>query len=35
VRRFLTRKLITYLVAFIVGVTVDWGIPHLIPGDPV
>jgi peptide/nickel transport system permease protein len=35
VRRFLTRKLITYLLAFIVGVSVDWGIPHLIPGDPV
>jgi peptide/nickel transport system permease protein len=35
VRRFLTRKLITYLIAFIIGVSVDWGIPHLIPGDPV
>ena len=34
-RRFLTRKLATYLVAFFVGVTVDWGIPHLMPGDPV
>jgi peptide/nickel transport system permease protein len=34
-RRFLTSKLATYLVAFFVGVTVDWGIPHLMPGDPV
>jgi peptide/nickel transport system permease protein len=34
-RRFLTRKLVTYLLAFFVGVTIDWGIPHLMPGDPV
>ncbi len=34
-RRFLSRKLITYLIAFVIGVTVDWGIPRLIPGDPV
>jgi peptide/nickel transport system permease protein len=35
VRRYLTRKLITYVLAFFVGVTVDWGIPHLMPGDPI
>jgi peptide/nickel transport system permease protein len=35
VRRYLIRKLITYLLAFFVGVTIDWGIPHLMPGDPV
>jgi peptide/nickel transport system permease protein len=35
VRRFLSRKLVTYLIAFVIGVTVDWGIPRLIPGDPV
>jgi len=35
VRRYLTRKLITYLLAFFVGATIDWGIPHLMPGDPV
>jgi peptide/nickel transport system permease protein len=35
VRRFLTRKLITYVLAFFVGVTIDWGIPHLMPGDPI
>ncbi len=23
------------MLAFFVGVTVDWGIPHLIPGDPI
>jgi peptide/nickel transport system permease protein len=35
VRRYLTRKLITYVVAFFVGATIDWGIPHLMPGDPI
>jgi peptide/nickel transport system permease protein len=35
VRRFLIRKLITYVLAFFVGMTVDWGIPHLMPGDPI
>ncbi|MGZ4432016.1 MAG: ABC transporter permease [Trebonia sp.] len=34
-RPFLIRKLITYMLAFIVGVSIDWGIPHLMPGDPV
>ncbi len=34
-RRFLIRKLITYVLAFVAGVTIDWGIPHLMPGDPV
>jgi peptide/nickel transport system permease protein len=35
VRRYLTRKLVTYVLAFFVGVTVDWAIPRLVPGDPV
>jgi peptide/nickel transport system permease protein len=35
VQRYLTRKLITYLLAFFVGVTIDWGIPRLMPGDPI
>jgi peptide/nickel transport system permease protein len=35
VRRYLTRKLITYVLAFFVGVTIDWLIPHLMPGDPI
>ena len=34
-RRYLTRKLITYVLAFFVGATIDWGIPHLMPGNPV
>jgi peptide/nickel transport system permease protein len=35
VRRYFIRKLITYVVAFFVGATVDWAIPHFTPGDPV
>ena len=34
-RRYLTRKIITYLVAFVIGVTVDWALPHFMPGDPI
>jgi peptide/nickel transport system permease protein len=34
-RRYFTRKVITYLLAFWVGATVDWLIPRLMPGDPV
>ena len=34
-QRYLTRKIITYLLAFFVGVTIDWGIPRLMPGDPI
>ncbi len=34
-RRYFTRKVITYVLTFFVGVTIDWGIPHLMPGDPV
>ena len=34
-RRYLIRKLITYVLAFFVGVTIDWGIPRLMPGDPI
>ena len=33
--RYLGRKLITYVLAFIVGVTLDWLIPRLAPGDPI
>jgi peptide/nickel transport system permease protein len=35
VRRYLLRKLITYVLTFFVGATIDWGIPHLMPGNPV
>jgi peptide/nickel transport system permease protein len=34
-RRYFTRKVLTYMLAFFVGVTIDWGIPHLMPGNPV
>lgn len=33
--RYFERKLITYVLTFFVGATVDWGIPHLMPGNPV
>jgi peptide/nickel transport system permease protein len=35
VRRYLIRKLITYVLTFFVGATITWAIPHLMPGDPV
>jgi len=35
VTRYFTRKLLTYILAFFVGTTVDWGIPRLMPGNPV
>jgi peptide/nickel transport system permease protein len=31
----MTRKVFTYILAFFIGVTIDWAIPHLMPGDPV
>ncbi len=34
-RRYFVRKLITYIITFFVAVTVDWAIPHLMPGDPI
>ena len=33
--RYFLRKLFVYIVTFIVAVTVDWAIPHLMPGNPV
>jgi peptide/nickel transport system permease protein len=35
VRRYLTRKIITYVLALFIGVTVDWALPHFMPGDPI
>jgi len=35
VRRYFTRKIVTYVLAFFVGTTVDWGVPRLMPGNPV
>ena len=34
-RQYFSRKLLTYVLTFFVGATVDWAIPHLMPGDPV
>jgi peptide/nickel transport system permease protein len=34
-RRYLLRKLAIYGLTFVVAVTVDWSIPHLMPGNPV
>ena len=34
-RRYFARKLVTYIVTFIVAVTVDWMIPRFMPGNPV
>ena len=33
--RYFARKLFVYGLTFIVAVTVDWAIPHLMPGNPV
>jgi peptide/nickel transport system permease protein len=33
--RYLTRKLVIYVVTFVVAVTIDWAIPRLMPGDPI
>jgi peptide/nickel transport system permease protein len=33
--RYLSRKVIVYLLTFFVAVTVDWAIPRFMPGDPV
>jgi len=35
VLRYLSRKLFTYLLTFIVAVTIDWAIPRFMPGNPV
>ena len=34
-RRYFLRKLAVYALTFVVAVTVDWAIPHLMPGNPV
>lgn len=34
-RRYFARKIFIYLIAFFVAVTVDWGIPRLMPGNPI
>jgi len=35
VLRYFMRKLFVYGLTFFVAVTVDWAIPHLMPGNPV
>lgn len=34
-RRYFARKLLTYLLTFVVAVTIDWVIPRLMPGNPI
>ncbi len=34
-RRYFARKLVTYILTFVVAVTVDWMIPRFMPGNPV
>ena len=34
-RRYFLRKLFIYGLTFVVAVTIDWAIPHLMPGNPV
>ena len=33
--RYLLRKLFVYSLTFVAAVTIDWSIPHLMPGNPV
>jgi len=35
VLRYFIRKLFVYGLTFVVAVTIDWAIPHLMPGNPV
>ena len=34
-RRYFTRKIVTYVLAFFLATTIDWVIPRLMPGNPV
>jgi peptide/nickel transport system permease protein len=34
-RRYLARKVIFYLLTFVIAVTIDWAIPRFMPGDPI
>ena len=33
--RYFLRKLVVYGLTFVAAVTIDWAIPHLMPGNPV
>jgi peptide/nickel transport system permease protein len=35
VRRYFSRKLLLYLLTFVLAVTIDWMIPRFMPGDPI
>jgi peptide/nickel transport system permease protein len=35
VARYFLRKLLVYSLTFVAAVTIDWAIPHLMPGNPV
>jgi peptide/nickel transport system permease protein len=35
VRRYFGRKLLIYLLTFVLAVTIDWMIPRFMPGNPV
>jgi peptide/nickel transport system permease protein len=35
VGRYIARKLVIYGITFFAAVTIDWIIPHLMPGDPI
>jgi peptide/nickel transport system permease protein len=34
-RRYFMRKILIYVVTFVVAVTIDWGIPRILPGNPL
>lgn len=33
--KYLSKKLIIYLITFFVAVTIDWAIPRFMPGEPI
>jgi len=33
--RYLSRKIVVYLITFWAAVTIDWAIPRFMPGDPI
>jgi peptide/nickel transport system permease protein len=35
VRRYFSRKLVIYILTFILAVTIDWMIPRFMPGNPI
>ncbi len=34
-RKYLTRKIVIYLITFFIAASLDWAIPRLMPGNPV